>query len=49
MLGAILIQDPCEQECKIARTLHGMFDLPVPRFGASDCRCPGHLFYSGNF
>ena len=21
------------------------FQLPVPRFGASDCRCPAHLFY----
>ncbi len=20
--------------------------IPIPRFGASDCRCPAHLFYS---
>ncbi len=46
MLGAILIQDPGEQEWQIAQTLHGMFDLAVPRFGASDCRCPGHLFHA---
>jgi len=49
MLGAILIPDPREQECQIAQTLHGMFDLAIPRFGASDCRCPGHLFYTCDF
>ena len=49
MLGAILIQDPREEECQIAEALHGLFDLAVPRFGASDCRCPGHLFYASDF
>lgn len=22
------------------------FSIPIPRFGASDCRCPAHLFYT---
>lgn len=49
MLGAILIDAPREQECQIAETLHGMFQLVIPRFGASDCRCLGHLFYAKEF
>lgn len=24
---------------------HAYFRIPVSRFGASDCRCPSHLFY----
>jgi sugar fermentation stimulation protein A len=33
------------RECRLARTLRaGSFGrLAVPRFGASDCGCPGHL------
>jgi len=46
MLGAITIRGPREQECRIARKLAAMFDLAVGGFGASDCRCGGHLFYS---
>ena len=49
MLGAILIPAPREQECQIAEVLQGMFELAVPRFGASDCRCSGHLFYTTDF
>jgi Uri superfamily endonuclease len=35
------------QECAWARTLARFpgASLPVPRFGASDCRCPAHLIY----
>jgi Uri superfamily endonuclease len=25
---------------------HPAFNIPLPRFGASDCRCPAHLFYT---
>lgn len=32
-------------ECAIARTLAARFEA-VPGFGASDCRCRGHLFFS---
>ena len=46
MLGAIIIPGKRELECKIARELGRMFELAVPGFGDSDCRCGGHLFYS---
>jgi sugar fermentation stimulation protein A len=49
MLGAIVIPGPREQECRIADELRRMYDSPVPGFGASDCRCPGHLFYTCDF
>jgi Uri superfamily endonuclease len=34
-------------ECAIARALAQQFES-VPRFGASDCRCRSHLFFSTN-
>ena len=46
MLGAITIDGPRELECQLAKKLGRMFDLTVPGFGASDCRCGGHLFYA---
>jgi sugar fermentation stimulation protein A len=46
MLGAILVPGQRKHECEIARELSEMFELAVPRFGASDCRCAGHLFYT---
>jgi len=46
MLGAIIIAGPREAECKIAAELAAMFELAAPGFGASDCRCGGHLFYT---
>lgn len=35
-------------ECEWAQLLHRMTDLrpAMPRFGASDCRCPTHLYYA---
>jgi len=45
VLGAITIAGPRELECQLARKLSGMFEVPVPGFGVSDCRCGGHLFY----
>ncbi len=49
MLGAITIAGPRELECQLANKLSGMFEPTVPGFGASDCRCPGHLFYAQEF
>jgi len=46
MLGAITIPGPRELECQLAKKLGRMFELAVPGFGASDCRCSGHLFYA---
>jgi sugar fermentation stimulation protein A len=46
MIGATIVPGPRRRECELAKELSGRFDLAVPRFGASDCRCPGHLFYS---
>ena len=46
MLGAITIAGPRELECQLAKELGGMFELAVLGFGASDCRCSGHLFYA---
>jgi Uri superfamily endonuclease len=36
-------------ECGSARQLQhllGASSLPVKKFGSSDCRCPGHLFFT---
>ncbi len=46
MLGAILIDGPRDRECDLATKLHDLYELAIPHFGASDCRCGGHLFYS---
>ena len=46
MLGAITIDGSRELECQLAKKLGSMFELAVPGFGASDCRCGGHLFYA---
>ena len=46
MPGAITIAGPRERECELAKKLAGMFELAAPGFGASDCRCGGHLFYA---
>jgi len=46
MLGAITIPGLRELECQLAKELSDMFEPTVPGFGASDCRCGGHLFYA---
>ena len=46
MLGAITVGGPRRRECELAKELAGMFELAAPGFGASDCRCGGHLFYA---
>jgi sugar fermentation stimulation protein A len=49
MIGAVIVPGPRRRECKLAEELSARFKRVVPRFGASDCRCPGHLFYSPRF
>jgi len=46
MLGAIVMEEPKEAECRLAAELTKRLAVAVPRFGASDCRCVSHLFYS---
>jgi len=46
MLGAMTMSGPRHRECELAKELAGIYEIPVPRFGASDCRCGGHLFYT---
>jgi sugar fermentation stimulation protein A len=46
MIGAMIVPGPRRRECELAQELSSRFELAVPRFGVSDCRCPGHLFYS---
>ncbi len=46
MIGAIVVTGPRQRECELAEELAGMFERTAPRFGASDCRCGGHLFYA---
>ena len=46
MIGAITIPGPRELECQLAKELLNMFEPTVPGFGASDCKCAGHLFYA---
>jgi len=43
--GIIACETGDKVECTIAQALHRRFAV-VPRFGSSDCRCPGHLFSS---
>ncbi len=46
MLGELVAEGPRSLECELAAKLGEMFRLAVPGFGASDCRCPGHLFHT---
>ena len=49
MLGAITVAGPRRRECELAKELAGIYKIATPRFGASDCRCGGHLFYTPEF
>jgi sugar fermentation stimulation protein A len=46
LLGALLCPGPKATECALASDLAQLFDIAVPHFGSSDCRCPGHLFFA---
>jgi sugar fermentation stimulation protein A len=49
MIGAVIMPGPRRRECELAEEFSARFEPAIPRFGASDCRCPGHLFYSPRF
>jgi sugar fermentation stimulation protein A len=44
-LGVLLWTDETARECELSRTVAGLADSTVAGFGASDCRCAGHLHY----
>jgi sugar fermentation stimulation protein A len=46
MIGAMIVPGSRERECELAGELRHMYELTVPGFEASDCRCGGHLFYT---
>jgi len=46
MLSYAVVPGSKDGECQLAAELASLYERPVPRFGASDCRCPGHLFYA---
>lgn len=46
---AVVVAQTSERlECSLARSLGENLRV-FPRFGSSDCRCPGHLFHSCGF
>ena len=47
VFGVILIPGEQRLECILAQAL-GQRLLCIRRFGSSDCRCPGHLFFTAN-
>ena len=49
MLGAILVPGGREGECRLAAEVGRLHPRFIDGFGASDCRCGGHLFYAGRW
>ena len=45
LAGALLLRGPKSWECRLAAIMAKHYPRPIARFGASDCRCGGHLFY----
>ena len=46
VIGAITMPGSRERECQMAAELQSLYKLVIPGFGASACRCAGHLFYT---
>ncbi len=42
------IRSSLRQECDLAAAVGRLYPTAMPRFGASDCSCPGHLFAAGS-
>jgi len=42
----ILVQEKCRErlECKLAEYFSQKYEIPLKKFGATDCKCEGHLF-----
>jgi len=49
MLGAVVIPAKREMECRLAACLERRLARVCDGFGASDCRCAGHLFYASDW
>jgi Uri superfamily endonuclease len=49
VVGVWWTVSPVRMECEWAWALANLpgVTIPIPRFGASDCRCPGHLLGMG--
>jgi len=43
---SVIVVPELPVECSLASTV-SRFSVPVPGFGASDCRCSSHLFLAG--
>ena len=44
LVGALLLPGGKSLECRVAAVLARCYPRPIAGFGASDCRCGGHLF-----
>lgn len=44
--GILVYGAATRAECRIAEIIGKKYPV-IAGFGSSDCRCPGHLFYSG--
>jgi sugar fermentation stimulation protein A len=49
MLGAIVVPGGRDGECRLAAELARAYPRAAAGFGASDCRCGGHLFRAGRW
>ncbi len=47
LVDVIVTHTSADMECLIAEKI-GSKLLAVPKFGSTDCRCPGHLHYSND-
>ncbi|MFW6151047.1 MAG: GIY-YIG nuclease family protein [Chloroflexota bacterium] len=47
-VGVVCCVTPFRMECSLARHIGSQF-AGVPGFGCSDCTCPSHLFFSGEY
>lgn len=47
LVDVVLLPDEVRRECEHAQSVRALpgASVPIPRFGASDCRCPAHLAY----
>lgn len=48
-LAVVVFHQERMGECRLAREVGAArgAQIPIARFGASDCRCPAHLFFHG--
>lgn len=46
--AVVAVETDRDVECRLAASLGPTLDV-IPRFGSSDCKCPGHLFRGEHF